>query len=361
MIIIKIVKNLCLLLCSLILIVAAGELYLMETGHKLPRHYRFSTTHIDDNECGWLPTPGNFHSRENDEASITILDNNCRISLSREAAQRNYEAEQDPQKDAPLPAVVLGCSYTFGMGVSNKDTFCWKLNDDQQRFYFTNCGVIGYNTYQCLKRLEKFFAAGEKPRLVIYAFINDHLMRNVSCRIFGKAFETFDFIETPYFELLPSDNFVFHPLRHLCWPGEKYLYTVNLANRLYVNRLIDKSRRVNFNKEAAHAVYRHLIREMDQLCKRNGAVLVVASLDTSSNWITAAPNKYDTVLKEQYPQSSAEQSDAPIRFVDINCENLYLPEYHVMNRLDFHPAPIAHKFWADKINHYLQNTDLNLQ
>ncbi|MGM9992933.1 MAG: hypothetical protein ACI376_08880 [Candidatus Bruticola sp.] len=347
------------ILIFLIMILGVGELYLRHNSYPMPGQNTLHIKHIDDRDCGWLPAPGTSYSKEDPQASATVLSNFCRVSLSPEASKRNSLSEQNSKAVHPLPALILGCSYTFGMGVKDKDTFCWRLNDSQQRFNFTNCGVIGYSTYQCLKRLEKMFAAGERPRLVIYAFINDHLMRNVSCRIFGKTAEAFDFIETPYFELQPSDNFIFHPLRHLSWPGEQYLYTVNFANRLYINRLIDRSRRINFNKEAAQALYRHLIGEMEQLCRRHGAILAVASLDTSSNWLTAAPNKYDSIWQNSGDRESDKLPDSSIHFIDANCEQLYLPEYHVMNRLDFHPAPVAHKFWADKINGFIQQTNLN--
>ncbi len=336
-------KKICIFFLACLLLLGCSEAYLAFKGYALPDPHNLEAAHFDDAECGWLPTPGHSYSREDPQAATTVGANFCRLSCPPE--ETAWLAKQRQK------ALLLGCSYTFGMGVKDEETFGWLLNQKQQRFYFTNGGVIGYSTYQCLKRLEKFFRQGAKPRLVIYAFINDHLMRNVSCRIFGKAAESFDFIETPYFEVRPSGQTIFHPLRHLAWPGEKYLRTVNFANRLYVNRLTEQTRQVRFDKEASHQVYRHLVSQMADLCHKNGAVLAIVSLDTSSNWLSPTLSPHSATDFNQ-------QAAAPVPYLDANCENLYKPEYHVQNRLDFHPAAIAHNFWAQKIATFIQSIEL---
>ena len=333
-----ILKKIAIVLALPLLFLFISEAYLAFKGYALPNPRHLEAAHFDDEECGWLPVPGQSYSREDPQAKTTVGKDFCRLSYPPE--QASILAKQRQQ------ALLLGCSYTFGMGVKDEATFGWLLNQKQKRFYFTNGGVIGYSTYQCLKRLEKFFRQGAKPRLVIYAFINDHLMRNVSCRIFGKEAESFDFIETPYFEARSSEAIIFHPLRHLAWPGERYLRTVNFANRLYVNKLTEQTRRVRFDKEASHQVYRHLITQMADLCHKNGATLAVVNLDTSSNWLSPTLS------------SNSSQVATPVLYLDANCEDLYKPEYHVQNRLDFHPAAIAHSFWAQKIASFVQNTAL---
>ena len=137
----------------------------------------------------------------------------------------------------------------------------------------------------------------------------------------------------------------------MAWPGEKYLRTVNFANRLYVNRLTEQTRQVRFDKEASHQVYRHLVSQMADLCHKNGAVLAIVSLDTSSNWLSPTLSTHSATDFNQ-------QAAAPVPYLDANCENLYKPEYHVQNRLDFHPAAIAHNFWAQKIATFIQSTEL---
>lgn len=338
-------------LAMLLLFIFIGEVYLFFTGYALPDPSNLEAAHFDDPDCGWLPIPGISYSRENRQAKTTVENDFCRLTCLSEQAPILARQRQE--------ALLLGCSYTFGMGVKDEETFGWLLNQKQQHFYFTNGGVIGYSTYQCLKRLEKFFRQGARPRLVIYAFINDHLMRNVSCRIFGKAAESFDFIATPYFEAQPSGEIIFHPLRRLAWPGEKHLRTINFANRLYVNYLTEQTRRVHFNKEASHQVYRQLIGQMAQLCRQHDAALAVVSLDTSSNWLSYnTPAPFLKRANINTASQPLEQSFSPILYLDANCEDLYKPEYHVMNRLDFHPAPIAHRFWANKIASFVENIEL---
>lgn len=353
-------KKICAILVTFLLLLLSSEAYLTFKGYALPDPNNLEAAHFDDQECGWLPVPGRSYSREDQQAETTVDHNFCRLSCPPKQAAHLTKQRQE--------ALLLGCSYTFGMGVKDTETFGWILNQRQQRFYFTNGGVIGYSTYQCQKRLEKFFRQGAKPRLVVYAFINDHLMRNVSCRIFGKKAESFDFIETPYFEVKSSGETVFHPLRHLAWPGETYLRTVNFANRLYVNYLTEQTRRVRFNQEASHQIYRRLIGQMADLCCQNGAIFVVANLDTSSNWLFPALSSISTASNSAAVSSTPNLTDVstftatdnnptatPILYLDANCEDLYKPEYHVKNRLDFHPAPIAHKFWAKKITDFVQN------
>src|SRR5690606_24068826 len=87
----------------------------------------------------------------------------------------------EDRADAGLNILLLGCSITFGEGVNNEDAFPSKLGALlKERTY--NLGVMGSSPsvalHTMLKKKEDFLASiAPGETIVIYNFIDDHLMR----------------------------------------------------------------------------------------------------------------------------------------------------------------------------------------
>jgi hypothetical protein len=82
----------------------------------------------------------------------------------------------------PNPAgevLCLGCSFTFGAGVSDQEPYAAILAD---RYWTSikvhNAGVNGWGTAQALLLAEDYFANHPAPGLVLYGWIAKHLERN---------------------------------------------------------------------------------------------------------------------------------------------------------------------------------------
>lgn len=74
---------------------------------------------------------------------------------------------------------LLGCSYTYGMGVNDEETFAWLLQEAHPEFRVRNFGVPGFGTVQSYLQLKRLLASGETPTNVILNYADFHDERNV--------------------------------------------------------------------------------------------------------------------------------------------------------------------------------------
>lgn len=78
-----------------------------------------------------------------------------------------------------LPNVfVMGCSFTYGMGVTDSISFPFQLQTTFQQLNIENFGVPGFGNVQSLLQLEREISAGNYPDLVIVNFCDFHQERN---------------------------------------------------------------------------------------------------------------------------------------------------------------------------------------
>ena len=124
-----------------------------------------------DDKKGWVPNPGTYHHAINvwgDSMGIVVNKRRERITKPLSSKENSEEI------------LLIGGSFTLGFGLDDDQTFAWKLQEKFPLVDFRNLGVGGYGTYQSLLVLEEQLKSGEKPKAVIYGFINHHLVRNVS-------------------------------------------------------------------------------------------------------------------------------------------------------------------------------------
>ncbi len=90
--------------------------------------------------------------------------------------------------DAKFAVVFLGCSFTFGVGLNDEETYAYKVAKQLGRDYQVyNLGVGGYGTHQILASLAKDMSYLEKyERLYFfYAAIEDHLPRIAGLKLWA--------------------------------------------------------------------------------------------------------------------------------------------------------------------------------
>jgi hypothetical protein len=89
-----------------------------------------------------------------------------------------FRVTRTPEKPAG-EVLCLGCSYTFGHGVEDREPYASILASE----YWTNikvhnAGVNGWGTAQALLLAEDYFANHRAPAVVLYGWIAKHLERN---------------------------------------------------------------------------------------------------------------------------------------------------------------------------------------
>jgi hypothetical protein len=312
-------------LASLVLSLGAVELGLRAAGHR-PWVYaganaRMPIMHEPDPVLGWRVKPGSYvagpFARKGSAARLTFLPDGSRATGA-------------PPDGADAPQLVLvGCSFTQGWAISDEETFAWRLRARFPAARVVNYGTAGYGTYQSLLRLERAFADGLRPRLVVYGFIGNHEIRNVATPLWLRLQAFFSLrgtVDVPYVSSDGGDGIVRHPPeRHPEWPLKERLASVAWLEARYLD-FTGRHRQA----QARPATERLLV-EMDALSKRHGAHLIVALLHFA---------REDEAAKGEYVRMLAARG---IDFAD--CSVRLTRENTVPG--DFHPNADVNAGWAD--------------
>lgn len=140
----------------------------------------FSTggLHTFDSDLGWKLRPG-FHAVFN--ASPPMSDKPTPVTVDA----LGYRVT--PRKEnGRFKILVVGDSFTFGLGVGDADTFCSFLETELPDCEVFNAGVSGYGLGQMLIRLRQCLEQTE-PNLVLFAFMREDPHRTVlSFRDYAK-------------------------------------------------------------------------------------------------------------------------------------------------------------------------------
>ena len=190
--------------------------------------------------------------------------------------------------------LMLGCSFTYGIGVNDEDTYVWLLNERFPDVTFDNFAQDGYGTLQCLLREEKILKERHYD-YVIYAAIPDHLRRNISYSTWSidnakpgrsqrnaliKALKH----DAPmwYFPIayINSDGSLGIRRADYHWPGDRYSAFINTLKRLYIFQNCYKiTHNMKQYEPYARDVYWRILYRMDQLAQERGSRFATICLD----------------------------------------------------------------------------------
>ncbi len=225
---------------------------------------------------GWENRPGIRAEMGDAEYSTTVQHDSWGFrgaEISRQKPRDRYRI------------LVLGDSFTYGMGVGDQETFCARLEKLDPRLQVINAGVIGYDTGQELLLLRDQ-GLSFSPDLVLVAFFWNDVTDAFKRRIppFGVA----------------DGQLRFPPERHpgdpplMQWPSShrqllRYSYTYRFLSdrilflrwrlRVLLGLPVDEADLLRPDEvEPAWQLERALLRELAQTVQQSGAQLLVVVL-----------------------------------------------------------------------------------
>jgi hypothetical protein len=133
-----------------------------------------SSIHVYDPEIGWVLSPNHVKRRHRYIGADGSVHYDVVYTVDHGARVTSLEAH------AGDPVVVTtGCSFTFGHGVNDQDSWPWLLQERLPRYRVVNVGAMGYGTDQALlaaqRQVEQF--AGH-VRAVALGFADFQIERN---------------------------------------------------------------------------------------------------------------------------------------------------------------------------------------
>ncbi len=266
--------------------------------------------------------PGNYKITLNDKVIFTTAHNLGGVRKTLGA------------KSLGKPSVVfLGCSFTYGYGVNDNNTFASYIQGMFPDENVLNLGVIGYGTIQSYLQLKKRLAT-EKPKLAVLNFSSLHFMRNTLSPRYRSNLKigykrSSDKVETlmtkarfPYMDHCDA-KIKFQPWETMYsnWPLRDWLASVNGMQIIY-DQYSYQSDEVK--------VTACIINKMDSICKENNVRFIVSCLDS---------NEETKRLKKILSPS--------IYWHDINFDFSSKELTHLP--FDSHPNKKGHKLIADKL------------
>jgi hypothetical protein len=298
------------------------------TGRTFARHRNEPRTMQPDARLGWKPRAGTYrypgYAAQPDGSPPPEI----RLTFTEELRRSS-----GPPVGAARDAIVLvGCSFTMGHGISDRETFGWKLQQLLHRPVY-NYGVGGYGTYQALLRLEDALAELDPgPSVVIYGFAGFHATRNAAPDAWLEDLRsaTGEPVALPYATLDADGSLARHP--PVAFPEELSDHPLHLYRLLgRAARRIAAAPRWWSRVETTIAI----IRAMEAQSRAHGARFAVVDLN--------APK---AKTARRYAEFVAE-SGIPW----VSCEVPEDPEHQVAG--DGHPNDLANTKYARCITAFL--------
>jgi len=269
-----------------------------------PRHANQPRMMQPDDLLGWKPKAGTYEL-----PGFTPLPDGSPAPMIHVTFTEDLRRSTGPPVEGKRGAIVLvGCSYTMGYGISDDETFGWKLQQAMRRPVY-NYGVGGYGTYQSYLRLESVLAELETPpSVVVYGFAGFHATRNAAPVHWLKDLSgsgSGEPVALPYATLARDGSLIDH---------EPAVFPAGLSEhplRLY--RLV---REAALGLAAWPRWWERIdttiavIRAMERLSREHGTRLVVVDLDTPKP--KNARRYADFVAESGIPWVSCEVPDDPM-------------------------------------------------
>jgi hypothetical protein len=237
---------------------------------------------------------------------------------------------------APAPGIVfLGCSFTFGQGVNDRETLPYRVGESRH-VPTLNLGGIGYGIHHVYKIfLDKYATVNNTGRLFIYTLIPDHVLR--ASGLYGWS-------PGPSFRLA-GDSLVYDgslPVDRYRFASYASLFgTFSFIKDMIIN-IQNKRRAKRVSPDEYEKAY-WMIRKMDQYSRMTGGHFIVLSWDNISE--KDDPNRYYRQILADKLQRLGKEGVDIISVSDIL--DTKDPKYYIP--IDGHPNAKAY----DRIGSYL--------
>jgi hypothetical protein len=229
---------------------------------------------------------------------------------------------------------IFGCSFTFGWGVDDEDSYPWKLQELMPDYEIVNFGTGGYSTLQSLIQFEGEIQRAEIPEIAVLAYLNFHEQRNTMSPLRSKSlgfmWRNWGEADQPY-AVMNSDGQLqrrkSEPYRPFL-PFVRYSALANFLDWQVVAHLENEAKKSDRRKDVTRA----LVRQFIQVGSDHGVTVLIADLD-------AMPSDIGSVATSEGTQS---------RHIGVP---YYQPGMTLPDAI--HPTAKAHGLLAERMRTFL--------
>lgn len=269
-------KNLGLFLGALLVSLLIAEAAMRVAGFA-PREVRINpffvpgtetTWSVPDPELGWINKEGTSRAIEGEGLPMTFW------SFGRRATRPDAAIPADGRSQVML----IGGSNLQSYGVRDAESFPWLLSQRYPTMSFENFGSGGYSTVQAkliaMRAVEQFYGA-TKPSLILLAFDDAHMLRNVADQswVYSISDAQGNYVAPPHYRL-QGGAMVYHPFETIgFWPLERSSAAITVLHNVWLQS-------VKYNSRAeALPVTRAVVQEIADFAKSKGIAFAAVILD----------------------------------------------------------------------------------
>ncbi|MBQ7567276.1 hypothetical protein IJT17_00545 [bacterium] len=271
-----------------------------------------------------------------------------------------------PTRASKHSALVVGCSFTYGIGVRPEECFVYQLNELMQEWSFTNAGIPGSGAYVALTAMRQEME--KKPfDLVIYAPIANHIYRytNLELGLLGRELQPQDQSNTDIYPIYIGShlNTVCYNYEPTQWYGDNSLRIINFLRQAF--QYSEKYYLGPGAQARDELCFSFIVRTMYTYCQLHGSKFAAIGLyGFGSNGDNRDGMRYLPTPLLQLTQAKLISTDIPpaIPTWDVSYPQdiMLSPELHTKPRTTKrnssittdrgdHPSPLVHRYYAQKI------------
>jgi hypothetical protein len=240
---------------------------------------------------------------------------------------------------------IYGCSYTYGQGVNDEETYPFLLQQKLPEYDVFNYSIPGHGTVQAYLRLKQKLQEGKRPRMVILNYATFHEERNVLSRSYRyKTYQGFQVVNSQWNKnvnweklvyprvLLTRDSFEFESVRVI-----QDFRPFPLRECSALSNLMERSITfADWNHGSDLASSKVLLKYMDRLCSRHNVEFLVAEVGGDDK---------AGIMAEFCKEEN-------IRYVSLS--PAFSSGGYRNQPFDDHPNARAHEHYAQSLNAYLK-------
>jgi hypothetical protein len=277
-------KNVLLFLGAFVvsLLVAEGAMRIAGFTPREPRVNRFfvpgteTTWSVPDPELGWINKEGISLAQEGEGLPMTFWS----------AGRRATRPESALPTDGRAQVMLIGGSNLQSYGVRDAESFPWLLGERYPAISFENFGSGGYSTVQAKliaqRALESLYAPN-KPSLILLAFDDAHMLRNVADQswVYAITDTQGNYVAPPHYRI-EGGKTVYRPFKTIgFWPLERHSAAITVLHNVWLQSVAYNS------KDEALPVTRAVMADIAALAKSHGIAFAAVILDNRGG--TALP------------------------------------------------------------------------
>lgn len=239
-----------------------------------------------------------------------------------------------PESDS-IQVHLYGCSYVYGTGVNDQDTYPSLLQANFPGLAITNFAVPGYGTIQFYLQFKKNIQNHNIPTIAVLNVASFHEERNLLSKSYlYKLYQGYEMLSLtiPSYQYYPRFQQTQDGIKvQYCNLFEEY-HPLPFRNISSIANLIELgSLEKNSTLNSSFA----LITEIASLCEQHEIELIIADVDSISEDF----HVYCQKNKLQY----------------VNISPDFSQEFYRNLPFDYHPSQEAHKHYAQKLGVFLEH------